>query len=221
DLLAEQIVLDRVRGQPPDHPIRIWVAGCSTGEETYSLAMVFLEQIALVKRHVKLQVFASDVDPEAITRARQGSYPKTIEADVSPARLASFFLKEEHGYRVSPELRAVVVFTVQDVLGDPPFSRIDLVSCRNLLIYLGVEAQAKVLSLFQFALREGGYLILGNAETIGPRDDRFATVSKPSFPLSKVINHCKATISRSSDLRLLATPPAPAARMLGAAPGLA
>ncbi len=178
DLLAEQIVLDMVRGQPPDHPIRIWVAGCSTGEETYSLAMVFLEQIALVKRHVKLQVFASDVDPEAITRARQGSYPKTIEADVSPARLARFFLKEEHGYRVSPELRAVVVFTVQDVLGDPPFSRIDLVSCRNLLIYLGVEAQAKVLSLFQFALREGGYLILGNAETIGPRDDRFATVSK-------------------------------------------
>ena len=179
DLLAEQIIPDMVRGQAPDHPIRIWIAGCSTGEETYSLAMLFLEQIALAKRNVKLQVFASDVDPDAVAHARDGSYAKTIEADVSPARLARFFLKEEGGYRVSPELRATVVFTVQDVLADPPFSRLDLVSCRNLLIYLGVEAQAKVVSLFHFALREGGFLILGNAETIGNRDDRFATVSKP------------------------------------------
>jgi two-component system CheB/CheR fusion protein len=178
DFLTEQIVPDMVRGQAPDHPIRIWIAGCSTGEETYSFAMLFLEQIALIRRNMKLQVFASDVDPDAIARAREGSYPKTIEADVSPARLARFFLKEEHGYRVTPELRATVVFTVQDVLGDPPFSRIDLVSCRNLLIYLAVEAQAKVLSLFHFALREGGLLILGNAETIGTRDDGFAIVSK-------------------------------------------
>ena len=176
--LAEHIIPDMVNSQAPDHPIRIWIAGCSTGEETYSLAMLFLEQITLMKRNVKLQVFASDVDPDAIARARDGSYPKTIGADVSSERLARFFLKEEAGYRVSPELRAVVVFTVQDVLGDPPFSRIDLVSCRNLLIYLGVEAQAKVLSLFHFALREGGLLILGNAETIGTRDDRFATISK-------------------------------------------
>ncbi len=178
DFLAEQIIPDMVRGQVPDHSIRIWIAGCSTGEETYSLAMLFLEQIALIKRTVKLQVFASDVDPEAIARAREGSYPKTIETAVSPERLARFFLREENGYRVSPELRATVVFTVQDVLADPPFSRIDLVSCRNLLIYLGVEAQTKVLSLFHFALREGGLLILGNAETIGPRDDRFVTISK-------------------------------------------
>jgi len=178
DLLAEQTIPEMVRNQVPGNPIRIWIAGCSTGEETYSLAMLFLEQIELIKRNVRLQVFASDVDPDAIARAREGSYSKTIEEDVSPQRLARFFLKEEHGYRVSPELRATVVFTVQDVLGDPPFSRIDLVSCRNLLIYLSIEAQAKVLSLFHFALREGGLLILGNAETIGPRDDRFAVVSK-------------------------------------------
>ena len=178
DFLAEQVIPDMVRDHTPDHPIRIWIAGCSTGEETYSLAMLFLEQIALVKRNVKLQVFASDVDPNAIASAREGSYPKTIEADVSPARLARFFLKEEDVYRVSPDLRAVVVFTVQDVLGDPPFSRIDLVSCRNLLIYLGAEAQAKVISLFHFALREGGILVLGSAETISTRDDHFATVSK-------------------------------------------
>ena len=106
---------------------------------------------------VKLQVFASDVDPDAVASAREGLYPETIEADVSPARLARFFSKEDHGYRVLPELRASVVFTVQDVLADPPFSRLDLVSCRNLLIYLRPEAQAKVVSLFHFALARRGH----------------------------------------------------------------
>ena len=98
---------------------------------------------------------------------------------MSPARLARFFAKEEHGYRVSPELRAAVVFTVQDVLADPPFSRLDLVSCRNLLIYLRPEAQAKVISLFHFALREGGILLLGSSETVGNVDGRFEVISKP------------------------------------------
>ena len=173
-----------IRGQSPDQPIRIWIAGCSTGEEAYSLAMLFLEQIAAIKRNVKLQVFASDVDPDAIASAREGLYPETIEADVSPARLARFFSKEDHGYRVSPELRATVVFTVQDVLTDPPFARLDLVSCRNLLIYLGVEAQAKVVSLFHFALNEGGILLLGTAETVGNPDDHFEVISKPERHLS-------------------------------------
>ena len=159
-------------------PLRIWIAGCSTGEETYSLAMLFREQIAAAKRNVKLQVFASDVDPDAVASAREGLYPETIEADVSPARLARFFSKEDHGYRVSPELRAAVVFTVQDVLADPPFSRLDLVSCRNLLIYLRPEAQAKVVSLFHFALREGGILLLGSSETLGNVDGRFEVISK-------------------------------------------
>ena len=111
-------------------------------------------------------------------RAREGLYPETIEADVSPARLARFFAKEDHGYRVSPELRAAVVFTVQDVLADPPFSRLDLVSCRNLLIYLRPEAQAKVVSLFHFALREGGILLLGSSETAGDIEGRFEVISK-------------------------------------------
>ena len=179
DLLAEKIVPDLVRSQTPDHPLRIWIAGCSTGEETYSLAMLFREQITAAKRNVKLQVFASDVDPDAVASAREGLYPETIEADVSPARLARFFSKEDHGYRVLPELRAAVVFTVQDVLADPPFSRLDLVSCRNLLIYLRPEAQAKVISLFHFALREGGILLLGSSETVGNVDGRFEVISKP------------------------------------------
>ncbi len=140
--------------------------------------MLFREQIRAAKRDIKLQVFASDVDPDAVASAREGLYPGTIEADVSPTRLARFFTKEDHGYRISPELRAVVVFTVQDVLADPPFSRLDLVSCRNLLIYLRPEAQAKVVSLLDFALREGGILLLGSAETIGSDDRRFEVISK-------------------------------------------
>ena len=138
-----------------DRPLRIWVAGCSTGEETYTLAMLFLEEIAAAKRNIKLQVFASDVDEDAVALAREGRYPESIAADVSPARLARFFTKEEHGYRVVPELRGVVVFTVQDVLADPPFSRLDLISCRNLLIYLRPEAQAEGSSAVPFRAARG------------------------------------------------------------------
>jgi two-component system CheB/CheR fusion protein len=178
DLLAEKIIPDLIRGHPPDQPIRIWIAGCSTGEETYSLAILFREQITAAKRNIKLQVFGSDVDPDAVTSAREGLYPETIEADVSPARLAHFFSKEDHGYRVLPELRTAVVFTVQNVLADPPFSRLDWVSCRNLLIYLRPEAQERVISLFHFALREGGILLLGNSETTGNVGGRFEVVAK-------------------------------------------
>ncbi|MDR3498781.1 MAG: chemotaxis protein CheB [Parvibaculum sp.] len=179
DLLADKIVPDLVRNQLSEHPIRIWIAGCSTGEEAYSIAMLFREQITASKHNVKLQVFASDVDPDAIATAREGLYPETIEADVTPARLARFFSKEEHGYRVSPELRAAVVFTVHDVLIDPPFSRLDFISCRNLLIYLRPEAQAKAISVFHFALRESGILLLGSSETISNFEGRFEVISKP------------------------------------------
>lgn len=179
ELLATTIVPELVRTVAPDQPIRVWVAGCSTGEETYSLTMLFREQISALGRNVKLQVFASDVDPDAVAGAREGLYPDTIAQDVSPARLARFFTKEDRGYRVSQDLRASVVFTVQDVLADPPFSRLDLISCRNLLIYLRPEAQEKVLSVFHFGLREGGVLLLGSSETVGNADGRFTVISKP------------------------------------------
>ena len=138
----------------------------------------FSRQIAAAKRNIKLQVFASDVDEDAVALAREGRYPESIAADVSPARLARFFTQEDHSYRVVPELRGTVVFTAQDVLADPPFSRLDLISCRNLLIYLRPEAQEKVLLLFHFALREGGVLMLGSSETVGSLDDRFEPISK-------------------------------------------
>ena len=122
EFLEKSVIPNLVRDHDLDRPLRVWVAGCSSGEETYSLAMLFREQISLSKSDVKLQVFASDVDPDAVAIARDGLYPQSIEADVSPGRLAAFFSREDHSYRVSPELRANVVFTVQDVLADPPFA---------------------------------------------------------------------------------------------------
>jgi len=178
ELLAQQVVPDLVRQQPSHQPLRIWVAGCSTGEETYSIAMLFLEEIAAQKRTVALQVFASDVDGDAVAIAREGIYPASIAADLSPARLTRFFTNVGQGYRIVPELRGLVVFTLQDVLADPPFSRLDLASCRNLLIYLRPEAQEKVLLVLHFALREGGILFLGGSETVASLSDRFEPISE-------------------------------------------
>lgn len=179
DYLAEKIIPGMVQHHSLDRPLRIWIVGCSTGEEVYSLAMLIQEQITAAKHNIRLQIFASDVDADAVATAREGLYPHSIEADVSAARLERFFSKEGDSYRISPALRSSVVFTVQDVLIDPPFSRLDMISCRNLLIYLSPEAQAKAMAIFGFALREGGILFLGNAETVGSNDDYFEVISKP------------------------------------------
>jgi two-component system CheB/CheR fusion protein len=187
--VAENIIPELVSGATADRPLRIWIAGCSTGEETYSLAMLFREAITAAKVNVKLQVFGSDVDPDAVAVAREGLYSEAIASTVSPERLARFFSKDEHGYRVSPDLRSAVVFTVQDVLADPPFSRLDMVSCRNLLIYLGSVAQNKVISLFHFALRERGILLLGSAETVNTTDGLFEVLSKPERLYRQVGNN--------------------------------
>ena len=186
DLLAKTTIPALVRDHPAGQPIRIWVAGCSTGEETYSLAMLFRERIDEAKRDLNLQVFASDLDPEAVATAREGLYPDSIQGQVSATRLSRFFTKEEHGYRVLPDLRAMVVFTTQDVLGDPPFSRMDMISCRNLLIYLSPKAQERVIALFHFALRPGGLLLLGSAETVGNLPDRFKFVAKDERLYSRI-----------------------------------
>lgn len=158
--------------------LRIWVAGCSTGEEAYSIAMVCQDALARERRDIKLQIFASDLDPDAIATAREGLYPHEIADAVSPERLARYFIEEDSGYRVVPALRSHVVFSVQDVLSDPPFSRLDMISCRNLLIYLDSAAQARVIALFHFALREAGILLLGTTETIGKPDGRFEPMAR-------------------------------------------
>jgi len=177
ELLAARVVPELMRGAAPDRPLRAWVPACSTGEEAYSIAMILLEAAAATKTKVKLQVFASDVDEDAVSFARNGLYPESIVADVAPARLARFFTREAHGYRVTPELRETVMFTIQDLLTDAPFSRLDLVSCRNLLIYLQPEVQQRTISVFDFALREGGVLFLGVSETTSGQAHRFEPIA--------------------------------------------
>jgi two-component system CheB/CheR fusion protein len=203
DAMDEHVIPTLVRDCKPGQSLRVWIAGCSTGEETYSLAMLLREQITAQKVNVKLQIFASDLDAEAVATAREGVYPASIAADVSEARLARFFQKEPGGYRVLPDLRSAVVFTIQDVLTDPPFSRLDLISCRNLLIYLQPEAQAKVISIFHFALREGGLLLLGASEAVNEGDSRFKMVSKAA----RLYRHIGR--SRPGEFGLLMGPSAP------------
>ena len=165
--------------QPPGESVRVWVPGCSTGEEAYSLAILIREYLDELKENFQVQIFATDIDAEAIEKARAGVYPDSIAADVSPERLARFFTQESgSSYHISKSIRDMVVFAKQDVLKDPPFSRLDLISCRNLLIYLGGEAQKKILPLFHYALNQDGYLFLGNSETIGEFMNLFAAVDK-------------------------------------------
>jgi two-component system CheB/CheR fusion protein len=178
ETLANTVIPDLVKAHSSDQPIRIWIAGCSSGEEAYSIAILFREVLAASNSAIKLQIFASDVDEDAVATAREGLYPDAIKAEIGADRLSQYFLKEDHGYRVSPDIRSTIVFTVQDVLADPPFSRIDLVSCRNLLIYLDANGQAKAISHFHFALREGGILLLGATETAGKIEGRFTPISK-------------------------------------------
>ena len=185
DLLAKKIVPELMHAQPAGRPIQIWVAGCSTGEEAYSIAMLFLDEIEAARRNIKLQIFATEVDEDALAFAREGLYPASIVADVPPERLTRYFTKEGEGYRVSRELRSAVVFSVHDLVADAPFSRLDLVSCRNLLIYLRPEVQQKVLSLFRFALRDGGVLFLGLSESVRGAADQF----EPIFEKQRIYRH--------------------------------
>ena len=176
--LEKTIIPMMVDNHVADAPIRIWVVGCSTGEEVYSIAMLCLERLGTLAHPAKLQIFASDVDAEAVAAARDGLYPATIASAVSADRLHRFFILEDGGYRARPELRSTIVFAAQDVMADPPFSRLDLISCRNLLIYLRPDAQAKVIDLFHFALFPNGMLLLGSAETVANAGGRFEPVSK-------------------------------------------
>lgn len=166
EALAASAIPGLVAAHPPARPLRVWVVACSTGEEAWSLAMLFHEAIAADGRGIRLQIFASDKDADSVAQARHAVYPASVAQDVSAERLAAFFAPEEGGFRVVADLRALVVFSVQDAITDPPFSRLDFVSCRNLLIYLRPEAQARLTSLFRFALRPGGLLLLGVAETV-------------------------------------------------------
>ena len=163
---------------PHGHAFRAWIPGCSTGEEAYSLAMVFKEAVekTIPNKNLSLQIFATDLDVAAIEKARKGLFPSNIVADVTPERLGRFFVKAEEQYRVNAEIREMVVFASQNVIKDPPFTKLDILSCRNLLIYLDSALQKKLLALFQYSLNPGGLLILGSAETNATQSDLFSTV---------------------------------------------
>jgi two-component system, chemotaxis family, CheB/CheR fusion protein len=176
---------------PEGGSLRAWSCGCSTGEEAYTLAMVFKEALDQVKQPDKysLQIFATDLGADAIEKARRGLYPATIEADVSPERLQRFFIKEGNKYLVRKEIREKVTFAQQNVIMDPPFTKLDILICRNLLIYLSTELQKKLLPLFHYSLKPGGLLFLGSAETIGSQIDLFtaSNISTRLFWRNKTI----------------------------------
>ncbi|MBC7780441.1 MAG: PAS domain-containing protein [Proteobacteria bacterium] len=159
-------------------PLRAWVAGCSSGEEVYSLAILLADAATRATEARELQLFASDIDESALAVGRQGRYPEAIATDVAPNFLRSYFCKEGIGYRVHDALRKKVLFAAHNVLRDPPFSRLDMVSCRNLLIYLDREAQSEILQTFHFSLRPGGYLFLGSSETADAAPRLFSEVDK-------------------------------------------
>ncbi len=169
EALAAQGLPKLLDDKPDGYNIRVWVPACSTGEEAYSIAMLVREYMSQHTMHHSLQVFATDLDVESIDKARQGLYPEGIGNDVSPERLERFFVKEDSRYRVKKELRDHIIFAPHNVLRDPPFTKVDLLSCRNFLIYLRPETQHWIIPLFHYALKPNGLLLLGNSETI----DRF------------------------------------------------
>ncbi|HEV8327089.1 MAG TPA: CheR family methyltransferase [Nitrospiraceae bacterium] len=167
-----------IEGKSEGATLRLWVAGCSTGEEAYSLAIMLKEYLTQQKRRFTVQIFASDLDGRAIETARGGLYPVGIAGDVTPERLQRFFTKEDHSYRIKKEIRDLVVFAKHNVLTDAPFTKLDLLSCRNLLIYLEAKAQQKLLPLFHYALKPQGILFLGSSESIGGFESFFTVIDR-------------------------------------------
>ena len=167
-------------GKTPGSVIRVWSAGCSTGEEAYSIAILFQELVETLGQNCTVQVFATDIDSQAVASARAGLFPLSVAADITPERLARFFAPEADGtgYRIHKHIRDMLVFSEQDLIKDPPFSKLDLISCRNLLIYLNVELQQRLLPLFHYALNPGGLLLLGSSEGVGDFGELFTVLDR-------------------------------------------
>jgi two-component system CheB/CheR fusion protein len=162
----------------PNSSIRIWTPGCSTGEEPYSIAIALLEYLGERASSYQIQIFATDVSENIIQKARTGIYPENIAGDLPPGRLRRFFQKVEGGYQIGKTIRDLCVFAKQDISRDPPFSKLDMISCRNVMIYMGPVLQKRVLPLFHYALNPNGILFLGSSETVGGFSDLFNIVDK-------------------------------------------
>jgi two-component system CheB/CheR fusion protein len=176
--LATEILPKILERQSDEQAIRVWVPGCSTGEEAYTAAIVILETLAQRSRGAGVQVFATDISDASIVKARSGTYPESIAVDITPERLRHFFTKVDGAYRVNKAVRDVCVFARQDLTRDPPFSKVDIILCRNVLIYMGNELQKKLMGVFYYALKPSGFLVLGNAETIGPNSNLFSPADR-------------------------------------------
>jgi two-component system, chemotaxis family, CheB/CheR fusion protein len=191
EALSEKVFTELLQNRRQGSTIRIWVPGCSTGEEAISIAVLLVEYMEKLNVKHNIQIFATDLDPAAIDRARLGEYPESIASDVSEERLERFFVKSEHAYKIKKVIRDMIVYAVQNVTQDTPFSKMDLISCRNVLIYMGMKLQRKLLPLFHYSLNEGGYLFLGSSESIGRFDDLFSTIEA----------HCKIYQRKGIDSR--------------------
>jgi len=174
-----------MRDRSPNAPVRIWVPGCSTGEEAYSLAICLREYLGEIAGSTQIQIFATDVSENIIQRARAGLYPESISMDVSPERLSRFFHETDRGYQISKIIRDMCIFAKQDVSKDPPFSKLDLISCRNVMIYMGVPLERRIIPIFHYALNPEGIVFLGSSETVDSYSDLFAAVDKTYKIFSK------------------------------------
>ncbi len=178
EALKRDVLPAVVREAGARQPLRVWVPGCATGEEVYSVAIALLEVVQATGTHYPIQIFGTDISDRAVDFARAGLYPATAVAEMAEERLRRFFTKESDSYRVTRPVRDCCIFARQDVTKDPPFSKLDLISCRNVMIYLGAVLQRRVISVFHYALRPGGYLLLGSSETIGGFGELFAAVDR-------------------------------------------
>lgn len=199
-VLEQEVIPPLLAAKPPGGAVRVWSVGCSTGEEAYSIAILIDERLQSLKQSYKVQVFATDIDREALAVARAGLFPASIEASVSPERLGRYFSSDGVGYRIHKSIRDTVVFSEQDVIKDPPFSKLDLVSCRNLLIYMGSDLQRRVLDLFHYALNPEAVLFLGNSETVGDPSDLFSPVDRKAKLYRRLGNPYGTQRARLGDL---------------------
>ncbi len=206
--LRKSYLPDLLKDKPEDYQVRIWVPGCSTGEEAYTVAMVLTECMAEMGRHFPVQIFGTDLDEDAINTARTGLYPTAIAADVSPKMLNRYFTREDDHYQIRKNIRDMVIFAQQNLTKDPPFTKLDLLCCRNLLIYFVPELQKKLLPIFHYSLKEDGLLFLGSSETIGSATDLFDRLDKKWKIFQRL------PLNRSAQ----AIPEFPSARPPGASP---
>ena len=186
DALAQQVFPDLAKNKPRGGPVRVWVPGCSTGQEAYSIAISLVESVRETRPDLEIQIFASDLSERAIDVARAGLYPESALRDLGPERVQRFFTRSGEEYRVAKNIRDLCVFVAHDLVRDPPFARLDLISCRNVLIYFGAELQQRLMQAFHYCLNRSGYLMLGRSETVVAAENLFAPVVQDHRIYTKV-----------------------------------